>query len=215
MDEGVIISASIGGVILLLMPVTLVLCIVMLCMKSPYKRKKSPSFVKASFSTTKLRNSIATEHDASYNNIIEVISSTIKREDLADVPITINPSYGIPIKPYYNSKPSEDEYSYVQPDEFNQCSDLDVSIKMHANPSYGVCILGDGSAAFNASVIEACQSLHVDDDAAITEYDYAYAHNNHLLCQNIENNTSAASDEKEESHTNVDQSDQNYLPLIF
>ena len=185
-------------------------------MKNPHKRKKAPSFVKASFSTTKLHNNNASEHDTSYN-IIEVTSSTIKRGDLADVSFTVNPSYGIPVKPYYRSKPSEDEYSYVQPDEFNQHSDLDGSIKMQSNPSYGVCIIGDGLN--NSVIIEACQSLHVEDDATVTEYDYAYAHNNHLLCQTTEENSnslkSVAGDGKEESHANVDQSDNNYLPLIF
>ena len=57
--------------------------------------------------------------DYSYN--------TIKPVGGSDVPITTNPSYDVHTKPY--SKTSEDEYNYVQPNEF---TDSDGYIKIHA-----------------------------------------------------------------------------------
>ena len=53
-----------------------------------------------------------------------------------DVPISTNPSYSVPAKPY--SKTSKDEHNYEQPDEFNQYSGLEVTVTMDVNPSYGI-----------------------------------------------------------------------------
>ena len=93
------------------------------------------------------------------------------------VPITANPSYGVPTKPY-----SEDECNYVQPNEFNQNLNLDGSIEICDNPSYGVSIGEDRAAAFNTTSDAKAHQLPLND--VTLDYDYAYAHNDHLFHHN-------------------------------
>ena len=58
----------------------------------------------------------------------------------------LNPQH---TKPY--SKTSEDEYNYVQPNEYMQHSNFDDTIKMDTNPSYGVSIEGDRATTFSVT----------------------------------------------------------------
>ena len=77
------------------------------------------------YNTAKLNENVAIEnnpaHDVTKANTVGSLYSTIKPGD-SDVPITANPSYAVPTKPYSYSNTSEDEYNYVQP---NQHSGLD------------------------------------------------------------------------------------------
>ena len=118
------------------------------------------------------------------------------------VPITTNPSYNIPTKPY-----SEDEYNYVQPNEFNQRSGLEDTIKMDTNPSYGVTTGGDRAIAFSA---------HSDTKATTKQYDYDYVCDNRLLHRNTVANTTG-DDVKKDIPTSVDQSHymENIHPLCI
>ena len=174
-----------GGVILLLM-ITVVLCIVILCMRRRYRKKRYSVDDKVYYDLTDLKLNtgadVNMDHNPSYvattPNTVDY--STIKpRSSVVSitsnpsyyVPITANPSYNVPTKPYSKT---EDEYDYVQPNQYNQHSDLDESIKMDTNPSCGV-----GAITFSATLdIIADRSSH---DATTEEYDYAYAHDDHLL----------------------------------
>ena len=168
-----------GGVILLLM-ITVVLCIVILCMRRYHRKGKFPVDDKVYYDLT----DVHIDHNPSYvvttPEIVEY--STIKPRD-STVSITSNPSYftsntsNVPTKPY-----SEDEYNYVQPNEFNQHSDLEDTIKMDTNPSYGVTTGGDKATVF--STTSDTKADHSSHDATTEEYDYAYVHDDHLLHHN-------------------------------
>ena len=147
--------------------ITVVLCIVILCMRRCHQKM---------------------DNNVSYN---KTKHANLHPGDL-DVPIDANPSYHIPTKPY--SKTSEEEYVYAQPetsedayiyvqpnDEFNDQK----TIKMTANPSYGVTTVDD---------IESNRPSH---NATTKEYDYAYATDN----RHLHNNTATTSTT---DNTNVD-----------
>ena len=181
-----------GGVILLLM-ITVVLCIVILCMRRCHRKGKYPVDDKVYYDLTDLNTDVNIDHNPSYvvttPEIVEY--STIKPRDSTVsitsnpsyyIPFTSNPSYNVPTKPY-----SEDEYNYVQPNEFNQHSDLDGSIKIDTNPSYGVTTGEDKAVVF--STTSDTKADHSSHDATTEEYDYAYAHDNHLLHHNTAANT--------------------------
>ena len=53
-------------------------------------------------------------YDVAKANTVDSLYNTIEPGDV-NVPITSNPSYNVPTKPY-----SEDEYNYVQPNEFKR-----------------------------------------------------------------------------------------------
>ena len=132
-DSSAIIGGAVGEVILLLM-ITVVLCIVILCVRRRHRKGTFPVDDKVFYNTAKLNENVAIENNPAYDvtkaNTVGSLYSTIKPGD-SDVPITANPSYAVPNKPY--SKTSEDEYNYVQP---NQHSDLEDTIKKNTNPSY-------------------------------------------------------------------------------
>ena len=95
----------------------------------------------------------------------------------SDVPITTNPSYNVHTK--LNSKTSEDDYNYVQPNKLIPNKHSEDTIKMDTNPSYGVNTGEDRATTFNAtSDTKAHQSSH---DATTKQYDYAYVHDDHIL----------------------------------
>ena len=133
------------------------------------------------YTTTELNKDVTHHSNLSYDiakaNTVDSLYDTIKPGD-SDVPITSNPSYNVPTKPY-----SEDEYNYVQPNEYNQHSDLEDTIKMDTNPSYGLTTGEDRATAFSAT--KADHSSH----ATTEEYDYAYAQDDHLLHHNTTANT--------------------------
>ena len=140
---------------------------------------------KVAYNTTKLNTDVTIDNNPSYDvtkaNTLDHSYSTIKPGG-SDVPITINPSYNTPTKPY--SKTSEDDYNYVQPNEFVQHSNLEDTIKMDTNPSYGVNIQEERAAATGSDT--AHQSSH---DATTEQYDYAYVQDDHLLHHNTSANT--------------------------
>ena len=108
-ENSAIIGGSVGGVIVLLLMITVVLCTVIVCVRRSHEKGRFTLNNKVFYNTTKLN---------------------------ANVTIEYNPSYDVPTKPY--SKTSEYDYDYVQPNELVQHSDLEDTIKMETNPSYGV-----------------------------------------------------------------------------
>ena len=169
-----IVGGVIGGFILLLM-ITVVLCIVILCMRNS---ENNPSC------------------DITKANTVDSLFIT----GGLDVPITANPSYAVLTKSYV--KTSEDEYNYVQPNKFNQHSDLDGSIKMDTNPSYESG--EDRATAF--STTSDTKAHHSSHDATTKQYD----HDDRLLHQN----TAASTTGDANIHAAVDQSRNTYLSLI-
>ena len=199
-DSSAIIGGAVGGVILLLM-ITVVLCIVILCVRRCHRKGHN----KLSYNFTELKHKdVAIYRDPSYDvtkaNTVDSSYSLIKPGD-SDVPITTNPSYNVPTKPY--SKTGEDEYNYVQPNEFNQHSDSDESIKIITNPSYiGVVSEEDRATIFNAT--SDAKAHYPSYNATTKEYDYAYAHDSHLLHHNTVPSTTG--DTKVQIHAAVNQS---------
>ena len=180
-DNITIIGGAVGGVILLLM-ITVVLCIVIVCMRRSHMKKGST----VDGNATKLNTNVTIDNNPSYDvteaNTLDHSYSTIKPRG-SDVPITSNPSYIVPYtKPY--SKTSEDDYNYVQPNEFVQHSELEDNIKMQTNPSYGVSVQEERAAATGSDT--AHQSSH---DATTEQYDYACVQDDHLLHHNTSANT--------------------------
>ena len=188
-----------GGVILLLM-ITVVLCIVILCMRRCHQKAHN----NVSYNTTGLNTDVTIHPNPSYDvakaNTVDSLYNTIRPGDLV-VPITTNPSYDVPTKPY-----SEDEYNYVQPNEFNQHSDLEDTIKIDTNPSYGVTTGGDRATAFSA---------HSDTKATTKQYDYDYVCDDRLLHHITAANTTG--DVKKDIPASVDQSHytENVHPLCI
>ena len=133
------------------------------------------------YNTTKLNTGVTIDNNPSYDvtktNTLHHSYSTIKPGG-SDVPITINPSYNVPTKPY--SKTSEDDYNYVQPNEFVQHSNLEDTIKMDTNPSYEVSTGKDRETAFSTTV---------KNSDTTKQYDYDYVCDDHLLHHNISANT--------------------------
>ena len=177
--------------------ITVVLCIVILCMRRSYRKKQFSMDDKVYYDFTNLNTNVKLDHNPSYVATTPdhdtVAYSTVKPRDFSVsitsnpsyyIPFTSNPSYNVPTKPY-----SEDEYNYVQPNEFDQHSDLDGSIEMDTNPSYGVG--EDRTTVFSTtSDTKAGRSLY---DATTEEYDYAYAHDDHLLHHNTTANITTRS----------------------
>ena len=137
-DSGAIIGGAVGGVILLLM-IIVVLCIVILCMRRSHRKKGSHVVDNA----TKLNTNVTIDHNPSYdvtkvNTVyMEHLYDTIDPGD-SDVPITANPSNNVHTKCY--NKTSEDEYNYVQPNEFTQHSESDGYMKIYptTGQSHGI-----------------------------------------------------------------------------
>ena len=186
-SSAIIIGGVVGGVILVLM-ITVVLCVVILCVRRCHQ---------------------TLDNNVSYNKTKVVTLHPTRLGDL-DVPITANPSYAVPTKPY--SKANEDEYIYVQPNnEFNQ-----KTIMMTTNPSYGVTIAEDRATAFSATTSDA-KANRPSYNATPKEYDYVYANDDRLLHHNAAAHTTG--DAKVRIHDAVDQSHNTqaihslYLPL--
>ena len=99
---GSIIGGVVGGVILLLM-ITVVLCIVILCMRRCHRKGTFPGDNQVFYNRTKLNENVIIDDNPAYDvtkaNTVGSLYSTIKRGD-SDVPITANPSYAVPTKPY-------------------------------------------------------------------------------------------------------------------
>ena len=137
---------------LFLIIVVLCIVIVYMCMRRCHRKEDNV----APHKTTKL-NTNATNEDNPLYDVIEAdhLYSTINRGG-SNVPITVDPSYNVPIKCY--SKTSEDDYSYVQFNEFVQYSDSENNTKMDnilanqvstantTDPAYGVST-GDNNIA--------------------------------------------------------------------
>ena len=103
----------------------------------------------------------------------------------SDVPITINPSYNVHTKPY--CKASKYDYDYVQPNELIQHSDLEDTIKMDTNPSYGV--------------------------STEKRHDYDYVSDEHLLHHDTSPNYNGDMNEDTiQIHPNVDQRKKTHSP---
>ena len=184
--------------------ISVVLCIVILCMRRSHRKGTFPVDNKVCYNTTKLNENVTIENNPAYDvtkaSMVGSLYSTIKPGD-SDVPITTNPSYSIPTKPY--SKASEDEYNYVQ---LNQHSGLEDTIKMDTNPSYGVTTGGDRATAF---------STHSDTKATTKQYDYDYVCDDRLLHHFTAANTTG--DVKKDIPASVDQSQymENVHPLCI
>ena len=180
-DSVAIIGGAVGGVILLLM-ITVVLCIVIVCVRRSHMKKGSP----VDDNATKLNTDVTIDNNPSFDvtkaNTLDHSYTTINPRG-SDVPITINPSYNVPTKPY--SKTSKDDYNYVQPDAFVQHSELENTIKMDTNPSYRVNIQEERAAATGSDTKPHQPSL----DATTEQYDYACVQDDHLLHHNTSANT--------------------------
>ena len=185
-----IIGGAVGGVILLLM-ITVVLCIVILCMRRCHRKGTFPVDNKVLYNTTKLYENVTIDNNPAYDvtkaNTVGSLYSTIKRVD-SDVPITANPSYNIPTKPYSKAA-SEDEYL-----QLNQ-ADLEDIIKMDTNPSYGVTTGGDRATGFSA---------HSNTKATTKQYDYDYVCEDRLL--HLNTTASTTGEAKRDIPASVDQS---------
>ena len=181
-DSSAIIGGAVGGVMILLM-ITVVLCIVIVYMRRCHRERH----YKVTYNTTNLNADVTIHNNPSYDvtkaNTLDHSYSTINPGG-SDVPITINPSYNVPTKPY--SKTSEDDYNYVQPNEFVQHSNLEDNIKMDTNPSYGVNIQEEKAAATDLDT--AHQSSH---DTITEQYDYACVRGDDLLHHNMSAITTA------------------------
>ena len=151
---------------MLVLMITVVLCIVILCMRRCHQKADN----NVSYNTTELNTDVTIHPNPSY--------------DVAKVNT-------VPTKPY-----SEDEYNYVQPNEFNQRSGLEDTIKMDTNPSYGVTTGGDRATAF---------STHSDTKATTKQYDYDYVCDDRLLHHITAANTTS-DDVKKDIPASVDQS---------
>ena len=145
------------GSVILLLTITVVLCAGVLYMN-------------------RTRDVSTTDHySSSYDDTLNYgLYSTIKPIELNV--ITTNRSYNIPTKPY--SKSNEDEYTYLQPDQCIQPSDLEDDIKMDTNPSYGINTIEDRVTDFNTTAADSDTSPHqssqqddYDDVIAITNND--------------------------------------------
>ena len=182
-DSIAIIGGAVGGVILFLM-ITVVLCIVILCVRRSHRKGTFPVD-----NTAKLNENVTIDNNPAYDitkaNTVGSLYSTIKPGD-SDVPITANPSYVAPNKPY--SKACEDEYNYVQP---NQHSDLGLTT-------------GDRATAFSAH--------SADTKATTKQCDYDYVCDDRLLHHNTAANTTG--DVKKDIPTSVDQSGHYYMENV-
>ena len=188
-----IIGVAMGGVTLSLM-ITVVLCIVILCMRRSYRKWTFPVDAKVLYNTTELNENVTIENNPSYDHVVKlnrVNNSTIKPVRGSDVPITTNPSYDVHTKPY--SKTSEDEYSYVQSNKFFHHSDLDGTIKMDTDPAYGVSTGEEKATAFSTTVTNSATTkqynydyfLHYNTSATTTDAakdDYLQIHANGGQC---------------------------------
>ena len=176
-----------GGVILLLM-IIVMLCIMILCMRRSY-RKKQFSMDDKVCDFTDLNADVKLDHNHNPSYVVDtpdtVYYSTVKPQDSSVsitnnpsyyTPVTSNPSYNVPAEPY-----SEDEYNYVQPNEFNQYSELD---GLDTNPS---CKVGEESED-RTTVFSATKAGHSSHDAS-GEYDYAYAQDDCLVHHSTAANT--------------------------
>ena len=146
--------------------ITVMLCIVILCMRRCHRKGTFPVDNQVLYNTTKLNENVTIDNNPAYDitktNTVGSLYSTIKPGD-SDVPITANPSYAVPTKPYSKAA-SEDEYL-----QLNQHSSLEDTIKMDTNPSYGVTTEG--------------VSTHSDTKAMTKQCDYDYVCENRLLHQ--------------------------------
>ena len=139
-DDTAVIGGAVGGVILLL-TITVVSCMVILCMR----RSRKGSFIlndKVLYNATKPNAVVTLQDNPSY-----VVNKANTIIDDNDIPLTPNPSYNICMKAY--TKANEDGYEQVY--EFIQHSGFNDAIKMQANPSYGESTREDGVANFSAA----------------------------------------------------------------
>ena len=137
-DSSAIIGGAAGGVILLLLMIIVVLCVVILCTKRSHRKGMFPmGYDEAFYIATKLNTAVTTQHNPSYDvTKIDAVDHLYDTCTGSDVPVSFKPSCNVPTELY--SKTTEDEYNYVQPNEFTQHSNLDADIKLEINPSYGV-----------------------------------------------------------------------------
>ena len=214
-ENRAVIGAAVGGVILLLM-ITAVLCIVIVYVRRSHEKGKFTLNDKVLYNTTKLNTNVTIEYNASYDvakvNAMDNGSTiTTGNSDFpitpnpsysthnettnngngksndpggSDVPITTNPSYNVHTKPY--SKASEYDYDYVQPNGLIQHSDLEDTIKMDTNPSYGA--------------------------STEKQYDYDYVCDDHHLlhCNTATNVNSEMDEDSKQSNPIVDQRKKNH-----
>ena len=162
-NTNAIIGGVVGGAILLLM-IILLMCIVIVCVR---RCDVSPVDDKEFNQTTKINTDVNIEdnpaHDVTKASSEDYID--IKPGD-SDIPMTTNPSYGVPAK--LCRKPSEDEYGYVQPNEFIQHTGLESTIKMDTNPSYGIHTANNGLSSNEGECVAVNQSRCNDNDYGIT-----------------------------------------------
>ena len=152
-----------------------------------------------------LNTDVTIENNPSYD-VTQVNSMTNPIH--LDIPITANPSYSVPTRPY--NKTSEDTYIYMQPNEFTQHSGLDGPIELETNPSYVVRIGKEKSAALGTSDTRTYQSSH---DATAMEYDDVYASCDHVL-HHTSNTTAAKQDNHIDKSHNAKTSQSYYFALV-
>ena len=164
-DTDAIIGGVVGGAVLLLMIIALI-CIIILCMR---RCNASPLDDKEFNKTTKLNTNVNEEDNPAYDI---TKASTENYTDIklgdSDVPMTTNPSYGVPVK--LCREPSEDEYGYVKPYEFIKHTGFKGTIKMDTNPSYGVNTTNNGLSSNKGE----CDAVN---QPGCNDTDYEIAHN--------------------------------------
>ena len=158
-----------------------------------YHRKGTvPTDNQVFYNRTKLNENVTIDNNPAYDvtkaNTVGSLYSTIKPGD-SDVPLTANPSYAVPTKPYSKAA-SENEYL-----QLNQHSNLEVTIKTDTNPSYGVTTGGDGATGFSA---------HSNTKAATKQDDYDYVCEDRLL--HLNKTASTTGEAKRDIPASVDQS---------
>ena len=200
-DLAALIAGAVGGFILLLMIIVVFLCIVILCMIKLHRKESK----EVPCNAAQLNTDVTMENNPSYD--VTQVNSVTNPIHL-DIPITANPSYSVPTRPY--SKISEDTYNYVPPNEFIQHPGLDRPVEMETNPSYEVCIGKEKSTALSTTSDTRTYQSH---DATAMEYDDVYVSSDHVL-----HHTSNVTDGKKDNHVdkshNAKTSQSYYFALV-
>ena len=187
-----------GGVIAVLIMITVVLCVVILCTRRSLKKEGFHVYDEIS---TKLNTNVTNKsHGVAKEEATKYLYSTTN---------------SVPTMPY--SKTSEDKYDNIQLNECIQHSELKETVEMDINPSYGVSI-EDKAVAFNTTVTDSDMSAH----QLSQQYDCDYVHDE---SDELHHNTTTATLRDVEDnlwyHITVDQSHETkavvhspYLPPI-
>lgn len=176
--------------------VTSLLCIVILCLRKS-QSKGTPVDDKVPYSMTELNTDVIIKRNPSYDVI---------------KPIAVEYSEPISSCTMSYSKTNQEEYSYVQPNEFMQHSDSGEVIRMSTRET---SVGKDSSITFSATTnsdTKADQSL---SNVTVQQYDYSYIHDDHFLHHNATTNTGDVIEGNMQIHATVDQSHNTCSPSPY